>query len=203
MITFHSSEHTHDHVITFHLEGTENDHGITFSVLQLKSCVKGKNKKKDADSEEEDEMDIVGANIPETFLAFVKKAVEERKVRLEIEKGAAVYVETGLNNYTTAGGFVVKWGVKIGDVRGLHLLIPTKDYTLAVADIPYGYKFNGAENDEEPFSEEDCEYMMNSFLDCNTSPIWRFVIFHSTTQSEMVHRVLKKFCNAGVEIGIW
>ena len=78
-----------------------------------------------------------------------------------------------------------------------------QNYTLAVADIPYGFNAPGSEFDEIPFSEQDVFDMVSSFSRVTSSPMWRFVVVHSWAQSFAVMSALDKVCTAGVEAGIW
>ena len=131
---------------------------------------------------------------------WVQSAIEKYNRRTHIN---AVAVKTSESVWTNADGDVFNYTVNVGDVRNLDSVLQPKSYTLAVADIPYGFNAPGSEFDEIAFSEQDVLDMVTSFARVTTAPIWRFAIIHSLAQSTGVMAALRKVCNAGIEAGIW
>ena len=83
-----------------------------------------------------------------------------------------------------------------GDVADMTKLLPKKDYTLMIADIPYGFRLAGSVNDEEPYKYNQLERMIKDFANMTTAPLWRVVIFHSRDQSYSVSKALLTTCHA-------
>jgi hypothetical protein len=66
-----------------------------------------------------------------------------------------------------------------GDVRAMDTILEKRSYTLAIADIPYGFKAPGSENDDVAFGEKDLDDMLKTFKSMTTAKMWQFVVFHS------------------------
>ena len=64
----------------------------------------------------------------------------------------------------------LSYGVFCGDVVDMGTLLPKKDYSLLVADIPYGFRLAGSFNDEEPFKYIQLDKMINAFVQLTTAP---------------------------------
>jgi hypothetical protein len=88
-------------------------------------------------------------------------------------------------------------------VRHLDKVLDKQNYTLAIADIPYGFSARGSENDDVPFDCADNTDMVESFKRTMSAPLWRFVIIHPLQQTDSILKTLGTACNAGVEAGIW
>ena len=80
------------------------------------------------------------------------------------------------------------YNVYCGDVAEMITLVPKKEYTLLVADIPYGFK--------------QLEKMVKDFADLTTAGLWRIVVFHSMDQGYSVAQALRSRCH-GVENLAW
>ena len=52
------------------------------------------------------------------------------------------------------------YNVYCGDVVEMITMVPKKEYTLLVADIPYGYRIAGSSYDDEPFRFKQLEKMV-------------------------------------------
>ena len=169
--------------------------------LQFKPV--SKRKRKPMVGNEVDEVaeeEIPAADIPFTFKNFVQAAIEKYNRRENI---SSVDIQTSEHTWRNADGDVFNYTVGVGDVRLLEQILKPQNYTLAVADIPYGFNAPGSDFDDVPFSEQDVLDMVKSFARVTTSNIWRFVIIHSLQQANAVMTALNKVCNAGVEAGIW
>ena len=146
------------------------------------------------------EEEIPAQDIPPVFKNFVATAIEKynRKSNMNV-----VAIRTSAHVWTNADGEIFNYTMNVGDVRQLDNILEKQNYTLAVADIPYGFNAPGSEFDKVPFSEQDVKDMVSSFANATTSPIWRFVIIHSLAQASCVMAALSQVCTAGVEAGIW
>ena len=65
------------------------------------------------------------------------------------------------------------------DVAEMIEMLPRKEYTLLVANIPYGFPMAGLSYDEEPFRLKQLEKMVKDFADLTTTGLWRIMVFHS------------------------
>jgi hypothetical protein len=146
------------------------------------------------------EEEIPAANIPSSFKYFVQGAIDKYNRKANI---SSVDIQTSDHVWTNADGDAFNYTVAVGDVRMLDEILKPQEYTLAVADIPYGFNAPGSEFDDTPFEEQDILDMVNSFKKVTTASMWRFVIIHSLQQAHAVMQSLSKVCNAGIEAGIW
>lgn len=112
-------------------------------------------------------------------------------------------IRTAQHTWANVDGDIFNYSLNVGDVRMMDRFLEKQRYSLAVADIPYGFNFPGSEFDEVPFSQEDIVEMITKFASVTTSPIWRFVIIHSLQQTNCVLGAMNLVCNAGVEAGVW
>ena len=81
------------------------------------------------------------------------------------------------------------------DVNDLGTL--TKhNFSLIIVDIPYRYKLKGSVFYEVAYKYKEIDNMVKSFKDLTLSPLWRFIIFHSTSQSVVVATALKEHTHA-------
>jgi 23S rRNA G2445 N2-methylase RlmL len=94
------------------------------------------------------------------------------------------------------------YNVFCGDVAELSSKLPKKEYTLLVADIPYGFRMAGSSYDDEPFRFKQLEKMVKDFAELTTASLWRIVIFHSMDQGYSVAQALRSRCH-GIENLAW
>ena len=73
-----------------------------------------------------------------------------------------------------------------GDCLELQKLIPKGDYSLVIADIPYGFNHEGSTFDENPFTYQNTKKLIRQLKEVSIAPIWRIVIFHSSQQAGQV-----------------
>src|SRR5450759_732707 len=138
--------------------------------------------------------------IPPNFKIFVQDAIEKYNKKSHIN---SVEVRTSAHTWKNADGDVYNYTINVGDIRQVDSVLEKQKYTLAVADIPYGFNAPGSEYDKIAFNEQDILDMVTNFAKVTTSPMWRFVIIHSLQQADGVMATLHKTCHAGVEAGIW
>ena len=94
------------------------------------------------------------------------------------------------------------YNVYCGDVAEMIQKLPKKEYTLLIADIPYGFRMAGSSYDDEPFRFKQLEKMVKDFADLTTASLWRIVVFHSMDQGYSVAQALRSRCH-GVENLAW
>ena len=169
------------------------------SLFQFKTFGKRKRRNQWGDDEDVEE-ELPSAKIPERFKAFVHDAIDKFNRKQDLR---SVPSETRLHKWSNADGDDFHYSLNVGDVRLLDTFLEKQKYTLAVADVPYGFNVPGSEFDDVPFSKQDLVEMITKFAACTTSPIWRFVIVHSLQQVNDVLAALSETCNCGVEAGIW
>ena len=94
------------------------------------------------------------------------------------------------------------YNVYCGDVADMNLTLPRKDYTLLIAEIPYGFRMSGSSYDDKPFRFKQLERMVKHFAEMMTTSFWRTVVFHSMDKGYSVAQVLKSRCH-GIENLAW
>ena len=65
----------------------------------------------------------------------------------------------------------LSYRIYCGDVSEMQRLLPRKDYSLMIADIPYGFRLAGSINDEEPYKYNQLEKMIKDFASLTTMPL--------------------------------
>jgi hypothetical protein len=72
--------------------------------------------------------------------------------------------------------------VILGNCEILANIVPKKEYSLVIADIPRGYNIQNIGYDTEPYTYQTFSKVAMGFTKVTTSPFWRFLVFHSDTQ---------------------
>ena len=73
----------------------------------------------------------------------------------------------------------VQYKVIFGDCANIANLVPKKEYSLVIADIPHGYNIKKITYDCEPYNYQLFNKVVTRFMDVTTSPLWRFLVFKS------------------------
>jgi hypothetical protein len=76
--------------------------------------------------------------------------------------------------------------VRLGDCEKLANIVPKKEYSLVIVDIPYGYNIQNIGYDTEPYTYQAFSKVVMGFTEVTTSPFWRFIVLHSNTQQGLV-----------------
>jgi hypothetical protein len=98
----------------------------------------------------------------------------------------------------------VHYDILTHDVQILHEKLPARAYTLALADIPYGFAVSGCLHDDNvAWGVEEISKMVQSFKVASIAKLWRIIIHHSIDQYEAVKTVLKAECNGGFQNCMW
>ena len=68
-----------------------------------------------------------------------------------------------------------------GDCANIANLVPEKEYSLVIADVPHGYNIKNITCDCDPYTYQSFNKVVLRFLDVTTSPPWRFIVVHYET----------------------
>ena len=94
------------------------------------------------------------------------------------------------------------YNVYCGDMVEMIQMLLTKEYTLRIADTPYGFRMAGSSYDDEPFRFKQLEKMVKDFVESTTTSLWRIMFFHSMDQGYSVAQALRSHCH-GLENLVW
>ena len=97
-----------------------------------------------------------------------------------------VELDPTLNHFIWNGIDSIQYQIIQGECEDIEKLIPKREYDLVIADIPHSFNFPEIEYDSEPYTYQAFSKMVRSFQEVTTSPLWRFVTFHSYTQFSML-----------------
>jgi hypothetical protein len=81
--------------------------------------------------------------------------------------------------------------VILGDCEKIANIVPKKEYSLVIVDIPHGYNIQNIGYDSEPYTYQAFNKVVMGFMEVTTSPFWRFLVFHSDTQQGLVQSSFK------------
>ena len=98
----------------------------------------------------------------------------------------------------------VLYDIYCQDARLLHDYIPKREYTLVLADIPYGFCIPGCMHDDTvAWGQSDIAAMVRAFKVVTTARPWRIILVHSIDQFAVVKSVLEQECNGGIQSCMW
>jgi hypothetical protein len=126
--------------------------------------------------------------VPETFKSFIQKTKFERERRRRVQN---VQLDDTLDHYIWNGLDTVQYKVILGDYEKISNIVPTKEYSLVIVDIPHGYNIQKIGYDTEPYTYQDFSEVVMGFTEVTTSPFWKFLVFHSDTQQGLVQSSYK------------
>ena len=118
-------------------------------------------------------------DFPTSFLAHLERARKEKDRRLikaYESKEDGSFKKFSHKKDITRDFF---YNVFCGDVVEMNRILPKKEYTLMIVDIPYGFRMAGSSYDDEPFRFKQLENMVKDFVELMTACLWRIVVFHS------------------------
>ena len=158
-------------------------------------------KKKKAVGEEEREL----SSYPEKFNAHISHAQEWLRIKTS---GSQVSPVDEANRdclkfeHPLFGDILYKMYNR--DCKLLHEFLPRREYTLAIADIPYGFNVPECRHDDTvAWRESEIRQVVKSFKASTVAQSWRFVILHSDDQMPAVKLVMNEECNGGCHTCIW
>ena len=134
-------------------------------------------------------------NFPTSFLAHLERARKEKDRRLvkayKDEDDGTLKKFSHKKNITKD----LFYNVFCGDVAEMSSKLPKKDYSLLIADIPYGFRMAGSSYDNEPFQFKQLEKMVKDFTELTTTSLCRIVVFHTMEQWYYVAQALRSRCH--------
>ncbi|KAJ7514498.1 hypothetical protein O6H91_23G046600 [Diphasiastrum complanatum] len=123
---------------------------------------------------------------PPNFLSHIQRAKEER-MRIQLKDSLPpMSKDYKIFTWLLDPMWTFTYRVVCSNVSKLIEEVPKHEYTLAIADIPYGFRMPGSINDLKPFSYPQIMKLVIDFAALTTSSLWRCVIFHSMAQSSSV-----------------
>ena len=120
---------------------------------------------------------------PDSFKTFIEKIKIERLRKQRIKN---VELDPTLNHFIWNGLDTIQYQVIQGDCEDIAKLIPKRDYALVIADIPHGFNTPIIDYDSDPYTYQALSKVVARFVEVTSSPLWRFVTFHSDTQLAMI-----------------
>jgi hypothetical protein len=107
--------------------------------------------------------------VPETFKSFIQKSKFEREIRRHVQN---VQLDDTLDNHIWNGLDIVQYKVILGNREQLENIVPKKEYSLVIVDIPHGYNIQNIEYDIESYTYQAFNKMVMGFTKVTTSPFW-------------------------------
>ena len=98
----------------------------------------------------------------------------------------------------------VLYDIHSEDARLLHDDVPKRDYTLVLADIPYGFCIPRCmHNDTITWGQPDIVAMIRAFKVVTTTRLWRIIRIHCIDKFVIVKTILEEDCNGGIQSCMW
>ena len=120
---------------------------------------------------------------PTNFRTFIEKIKIER-LRKQCIKN--VELDPTLTHCIRNGLDTIQYQLIQGDCEDIAKPIPKRDYALVIADIPHGFNIPNIDYDSDPYTYQALSKVVAGFVEVTSSPLWRFVTFHSDTQLPMM-----------------
>ena len=134
---------------------------------------------------------------PDSFKTFIEKIKIERLRKQRIKN---VVLDPTLNHFIWNGLDTIQYQVIQGDYEDIAKLVPKRDYALVIADIPHGFNIPNIYYDSDPYTYQAFNKVVAGFMNVMSSPLWRFVTFHSDTQLAMVLSSFKGKTNSRMQL---
>ena len=123
--------------------------------------------------------------VPNTFKSFIEKIKLERLRKHRLRN---VELDLTLIHFIWNGLDTIQYQLIEGDFEDIAKIVPKREYALIIVDIPHGFNFLDIGYDSEPYSYQDFNKVVTGFQEVTTSPLWRFVIFHSNTICKVINK---------------
>ena len=134
---------------------------------------------------------------PDSFKTFIEKIKIERLRKQRIKD---VQLDPTLNHFIWNGLDTIQYQVIQGDCEDIAKLVPKRDYALVIADIPHGFNIPNIFYDIDPYTYQAFNKVVVGFKEVTSSPLWRFVTFHSDTQLAMLLSSFKGKTNSRMQL---
>jgi hypothetical protein len=160
----------------------------------------GSKKKKTFENREDKEP----ASYPEKFTSLISQAQQWLEMlNKSKELSQQESIDKDLVHFKNSRFGNIKYHIFNKDVRNLPEYMPRRDYTLILADIPYGLQTKGCEHDDVAWGEQQLGDMVRAAKFITTAKEFRFIIIHSVEQYYIVRNALDKETNVGYSNGCW
>ena len=116
------------------------------------------------------------SSVPESFKIHIQREKIERQRKQHL---ANVELDDTIDNHIWNGLDTVQYKVIVGDCANIANLVPKKEYSLVITNIPHGYNIKNITYDYEPYTYQLFNKVVLRFIDVTTSPLWRFLVFKS------------------------
>ena len=134
---------------------------------------------------------------PISFRTFIEKIKIER-LRKQCIKN--VELDPILTHFIWNGLDIVQYQIIQGDCEDIAKLIPKREYALVIADIPHHFNIPNIDYDSDPYTYKAFSKLVAGFVKVTSSPLWRFVTFHSDTQLAMILSSFKGKTNSRMQL---
>jgi len=134
---------------------------------------------------------------PDSFRTFIEKIKTER---LRKTRAKNVELDPTLTHLIWNGLDTIQYQVIQCDCEDIAKLIPERDYVLVIADIPHGFNISNIDYDSDSYTYQALSKVVAGFVEVTSSPLWRFVTFHSDTQLAMLLSSFKRKINSRVQL---
>ena len=104
--------------------------------------------------------------VPETFKSFIQKTKFERERRRRVQN---VQLDDTLDHYIWNGFDTAQCKVILGDCEQLANIVPKKEYSLFIVNIPHGYNILNIGYDTKPYTYQALNKMVMGFTEVATS----------------------------------
>ncbi len=111
-----------------------------------------------------------------------------------------VELDLSLTHFIWNGLETIQYQIIEGDCEDILKLVPKRDYSLVIVGIPHGFNIPNIEYDSDPYTYQDLSKVAVGFVQVTTSPLWRFVTFHSDTQFAMLLTSFKGKSNSKMQL---
>ena len=133
----------------------------------------------------------------DSFRTFIEKIKIER---LKNQRLRNVELDPTLTHFIWNGLDTFQYQVIQGDCEDIAKLIPKREYSLVIADIPHGFNIPNIDYDSDPYTYQALSKVVAGFVEVASSPLWRFVTFHLDTQLAMILSSFKGKTNSRVQL---
>jgi len=134
---------------------------------------------------------------PDSFKTFIEKIKIERLRKQRVKN---VELDPTLNHFIWNRLDTIQYQVIQGDCEDIAKLVPKRDYALVIADIPHGFNIPNVCYDIDPYTYQAFNKVVAGFKEVMSSPLWRFVTFHSDTQLAMLLSSFKGKTNSRMQL---
>ena len=134
---------------------------------------------------------------PGSFRTFIKITKIEGLKKQCLKN---VKLHPTLNHFIWNGLDTIQYQVIQGDCEDIAKLMPKREYALVIVDISHGFNIPNIDYDSDPYTYQALSKVVAGFVEVTSSPLWRFVTFHSDTQLAMLLSSFKGKTNSRMQL---